>query len=73
MTLNATSLAAAVGASVNNTQFQPEALNVPRKILIIGTYDLAKTAVTANVLAQILSPADAANTYGFGSMIHRLE
>ena len=49
MPLNATSLAAAVGVAVKNVQFQPAAENVPRKILIIGTFDPLKTLVVDEV------------------------
>lgn len=72
MALNATSLAAAVGASVRNVQFQSEALNLPRKILVCGTYDPAKLAVVPLVPVQVLSPEDAGDRFGFGTMIHRL-
>jgi phage tail sheath gpL-like len=72
MSLNATSLAAAVGASVRNVQFQSGATNLPRKILIAGTYDPAKTAVVALTPTRVLSAEDAGDRFGFGSMIHRL-
>lgn len=72
MPLSVNSLAAAVGASVKNVTFLPEALNVPRKILIIGTYDPLKTLVVDEVPVQILSPEDAGDKFGFGFMIHRL-
>lgn len=72
MALNATSLAAAVGASVRNVQFQSEALNLPRKILILATYLPAKTAVVAETPVQVLSAEDAGDQFGFGSMAHRL-
>jgi len=71
MGLQATSRAAAVGASVNNVVFQASAQNVPHKIAIIGTYDPAKT-ITDEVPQLITSEADAGNRYGFGSMLHRL-
>jgi phage tail sheath gpL-like len=72
MPLTQTSIAAAVGAGVKNVQFQPTADNVPHKILIIGTYDPLKTAVTDEAEIQILSPEDAGDQFGFGFMIHRL-
>jgi len=72
MTLNASSLAAAVGASVKNVQFQSEALNLPRKILVLGTYDPAKTGVVPLEPIQVLSAEDAGNQFGFGFMAHRL-
>jgi phage tail sheath gpL-like len=72
MSLNATSLAAGVGVAVRNVQFKSGATNLPRKILIVGTYDPAKTAVVALVPVLILSPEDAGDRFGFGSMIHRL-
>lgn len=70
--INATSLAAAVGVGVKNTQFQSEAQNLPRKILVAATYDPAKTAVVPLVPVQVLSPEDAGDRFGFGSMAHRL-
>lgn len=72
MALNQTSLAAAVGASVENVQFQSEALNLARKILVLATYDPAKTAVVPEVAVQVLSPEDAGSQFGFGFMAHRL-
>lgn len=72
MSLNATSLAAGVGASVKNVQFQSSAQNVPRKILIIATYDPAKTGVVAETPVLVLSADDAGDQFGFGFMAHRL-
>lgn len=72
MTIAPGSLAAAVASTAKNVQFIAGAVNVPRKINIIGTYDASKTTIVDEVPAQILSPEDAGNTYGFGSMIHRL-
>lgn len=72
MALNATSLAAAVGASVKNVQFQSDARNLPRKILVLATYAPAKTAVVPLVPVQVLSAEDAGDRFGFGSMAHRL-
>lgn len=72
MTLQANSLAAAVGSTVKNVQFQPSANNIPRKILLIGTYDPAKTAVVDEVPKLVLSPEDVGSQTGFGFMLHRL-
>jgi len=72
MGLNATSLAAGIGVGVRNVQFKSEAVNLPRKILVIGSYDPSKTSVVANVPVQVLSPEDAGSQFGFGFMIHRL-
>jgi phage tail sheath gpL-like len=72
MALNQTSLAAAVGSAVRNVQFQSEALNLARKILIIGTFDPAKVSVVPEVPVQVLSPEDAGDRFGFGSMVHRM-
>ena len=63
---------AATAASVTNQQFQPAAAVLARKGLIIGTYLPAKTGITNYTPAQVQSPTDAGNTYGFGSMIHRM-
>ena len=72
MSLSASSRANAVGASVSNVPFGVGAAVLPRKTLIIGTYDPAITTITDEVPALVLSPEDAANTYGAGYMIHRL-
>jgi len=72
MGLDINSLAAAVGSSAMNEQFQPSANTVPRKLLAIGTYDASKTSITDEVPAQILSAEQAGADYGFGSMLHRL-
>jgi len=72
MPLDATSIAPAVGATAENVTFQPTAENVPRKILIIGTYDPLKTGVVDEVPVQILSPADAGDKFGFGFPVHRM-
>lgn len=72
MGLSITSRAAAVGASVNNVQFVSEAQVVPRKILIIGTYDPAILTITDETPIQIFSPEDAGSKFGFGFMAHRL-
>lgn len=65
------SIAPINAVSVNNVQFQAGASVLERKIVIIGSYNSGKTVVD-NTLAQIFSPSDAADKYGFGSMIHRL-
>lgn len=72
MALDTNSKAAAVGSSVDNVQFQPAAENVPRKVLIIGSYDPAKTLVVDEVPVQVLSSDDAGDQFGFGFMVHRL-
>jgi phage tail sheath gpL-like len=73
MSLQATSLAAAVGAAVQNEQFQATAEVLPRKIFIIGTYDPSLSAsVDDEVPVLITSPEDAGARFGFGFMIHRL-
>jgi phage tail sheath gpL-like len=72
MPLNDTSLAAAVGVAAKNVQFIPAAENVPRKILVIGTYDPLKILVVDEVPVQVFSPEDAGDKFGFGFMIHRL-
>ena len=72
MSLKVDSQAAAVGSSVENVQFAVEAQNIPRKILIIATYDPLKTAVVDEVPVQVLSPEDTGDKFGFGFMAHRL-
>ncbi len=73
MGLNPTSQAAAVGASVQNVQFSPQAQVLPRKIWVIGAYDsVTYTKPTVNTPTLVLSPEDAGAKYGFGSQVHRL-
>lgn len=71
MTVTPTSYAATSAAYVNNVQFQAEAQNVSRKQLLIGSYDTSKT-VTDNVPVQVFSADEVGDTYGFGSMLHRM-
>lgn len=72
MPLSQSSLAAVVGAAVENVQFQSEANVLPRKIVIVGTYDPAETAVVDEVPVLVTSPADVGDQFGFGFMAHRL-
>lgn len=72
MTLSVTSRAAAVGVSVKNVQLAPSSSNVPRKILVVGTYNTAITTVVDEVPVIVTSPEDAADKFGQGYMIHRL-
>jgi phage tail sheath gpL-like len=72
MSLNTTSLADGIGVSVNNTRFKAGASVVPRKILIIGTFDPLKTSAVPNVPMQIFSPEHCGANFGFGFMLHRL-
>jgi len=66
------SLAAANAVGAKNVVFKPIASVLERKIVIIGTYDPAKTAVVDEVAVQIFSPEDAGDQFGFGTMLHRL-
>jgi len=72
MPLTNSSLAPAVGAAVENVQFQAAAQVLSRKILLIGTYDPAKTGITPEDPFLITSPEDAAAKLGFGFMLHRM-
>ena len=72
MPLDVNSKAAGIGSSVSNVQFQPAAENVPRKVLIIATYDPLKTLVVDEVPVQVLSAEDAGDKFEFGFMAHRL-
>ncbi|MHA1288295.1 MAG: hypothetical protein ACTSPB_12900 [Candidatus Thorarchaeota archaeon] len=71
MGLQQTSLAAAVGAAVKNEQFQPSALNVPRKILIMAI-DGTTPATAPIEPVQVFSPEDTAVKFGSGKMAHRM-
>lgn len=72
MELDAQSLANANAVGVDNVQFEVSANAIPRKVLLIGTFDAAKTSVVPNVKVRIFSPEDAGAQFGFGSMLHRM-
>lgn len=72
MSLGPTSLAAANAVSVQNVQFKSSAEVLPRKIVIIGTYDPAKTTVIDDTPKLVLSADDVGAQFGFGFMLHRL-
>ena len=72
MPLVSNSLASAVGSGVQNVTFQPSAEVLPRKILLIGTYDPLKVLVVDEVPVLITSAEDAGDKFGFGFMAHRL-
>lgn len=72
MALTASSLASAVGVTPENVPFGTGATVLARKTLVIGTYDPAITTITDEVPALVLSPEEAADTYGAGFMLHRL-
>jgi len=72
MALDENSLANAVGASVRNTQFQPQANVLQRRIGIVATYDPAILTVIDEVPVQVVSAEDAGAKFGFGFMAHRL-
>ena len=66
------SLASAVGSGVKNVTFQNTAEVLPHKIVIIGTYDPAKTSIAPNIPVLVTSAADVGDKFGFGTMVHRL-
>jgi len=72
MPLTASSLANAIGAAAENVQFQSGANVLPRKILLIGTYDPLKTSVVDEVPVLITSSEDAGDKFEFGFMLHRM-
>ncbi len=87
MGITSTSIAAGVGVAVENKRFQTGAEVIPRKILIIGTYDPLKDGgggeeplllrssslnVTPNEPIQVFSAEHVGSLTGFGFMLHRL-
>lgn len=73
MTINESSLASGVGLSVNNTPFTSAALNVPRKILAIGSVLAANEGnFTENVPEIVTNVAYHANKAGRGSAAAKL-
>ncbi|MCK4536838.1 MAG: hypothetical protein KAT93_07485 [Desulfuromonadales bacterium] len=65
-------LASGVGSGVRNVTLKAGANVLPRKQVIIGTYDPLKTTITPEVAVLVISPSDTADKFGFGSMLHRL-
>jgi len=72
MSVNANSLAAGKLYGVENKVFKPGVNVLPRKIVIVGTYDPAKTAVVDDVPKQVLSENQVGSEFGEGFMLHRL-
>lgn len=74
MGLTSTSLAVAVGAGVQNTQFTPAANDIGRNIVIVGTFNPSLAGgITAETIYGPYSNAGAmALAFGAGYMLHRL-
>jgi phage tail sheath gpL-like len=72
MPITSNSLASGVSAGARNEQFGVQANVLQRKIIVVGTYDPAKTSVVPLVEQVILSPEDGGNRYEFGTMLHKL-
>ncbi|KPK96009.1 hypothetical protein AMJ80_02390 [bacterium SM23_31] len=72
MIVTANSKAAGTFSSVKNIPFTFTPEVVPRKNVIIGTFDPLKTDIVADVPIQVFSPEDVGAKCGFGFMIHRL-
>lgn len=71
--VTSTSRAAANAVSVVNEQFKPAVTNVEHKVVIVANYDeTTKTTIVENTLYQMLSEAQAGDTFGFGFAMHRL-
>ena len=65
-------IATIVGSAVENVQFKPSANVLPRKILIVGTYDPTITTIADNKPVLALSAAQVAAETGAGFMLSRL-
>jgi phage tail sheath gpL-like len=73
MPIGVDSYAAAVSSSVKNVPFQVSSELVPRKILIISTFDSATyTEIVQNVPIRIYSAEQVGALVGYGSVLHRL-
>lgn len=67
-----TTLAPAIGGSIENKALVQTAQSMVRKALIIATYDSSKTGINDNVPKQYLSVEAVADELGWGSPAHRL-
>ena len=72
MPITSNSLAAGVGSSVRNIAFLAAANVLPHKIVIVGVYDAAKTAVVDEVPFLSTDPSFTGSVVGFGTPLHRL-
>ncbi len=72
MALNDNSLAPALGIGGINVAQAVTAEVLKRKILLIGTFDPALTAVIPEVPKRVFSPEDVGAQTGFGFMLHRM-
>lgn len=72
MSLPTNNYAAAVGASVQNYQFQSTASVLQRKVLIMGTALPANAGFTNYVPYLSSSPNQTGLIFGYGSMLHRM-
>jgi len=73
MTINPSSLAVGVGASVTNMNFKAASVDVARKILCIGTVDpLLESGLTENLPEIVVNEAHAAVRYGQGFGLAKL-
>jgi len=72
-TLDANDLAAVVGAGVKNEQFQAGANVLPRKLLLIGTFDPSLEPLDEeNIPTMVLSAEEVGARFGKGFNLHRL-
>ena len=73
MAFNSSSLAAGVGAGVQNVPRGVSGSDVPRNIVIVGTYLSSISGITNETIYGPYTGATAIGAvFGFGSMIHRL-
>lgn len=74
MPITPSSLAVARGAGVNNQAFTPTAQDIPRNIVIIGTFNpsLAASITVETVYGPYSNAAQIGAVFGQGYMIHRL-
>jgi phage tail sheath gpL-like len=72
MTIGVNSWAAGVGVAADNKQFASQVEILARKHLLVGQYDVAKTAVVDHVPVRITSATHTADLFGVGSPLHRM-
>jgi phage tail sheath gpL-like len=69
----ATNYAATYGQTVRNIAFSAALRTLPRRVLIVGTYDdINKTDITPDTLYPVDSAAQVGADFGRGFMLHRL-
>ena len=59
-------------ARIQNVPASPGSIDIPHKILLVGTYDPALTGVVPNVLTRVFGAQDVGSQFGWGHPLHQM-